>query len=266
MFTIAKRQTISPWHQHLRKKRSGKHHQHQHLGETVCQTPTPTLVRTLRKGLSDTTNTTHTSENGQYFQIITNVDVSVSCQCFIDQLGTKQLHKQTKQTFQFTQLFSKETNKKTKSNAYREQSLPKLKISLRSFSNPSSPRDQHHKRATSQRKSRSKPRVRIRIQNLLVINIKHNIQSPPSRKIYPNFHLLSSLWWCSTTTFNLWSISLISPTLHQITFPKTRLGLKILHRPKISNTETCKMKRLLRWNNRSLWFLSWRERWKRLWS
>lgn len=86
------------------------------------------------------------------------------------------------------------TNIKKTKISYRKQSFPEIKISFRSFSDSSSPWNKHHKRPTSERQSRSKPRVRKSIEDFLVIDIEDNIKCPPSSKIDSNFQFLCWLF------------------------------------------------------------------------
>nr|GLL22999.1 hypothetical protein Itr_chr03CG21110 [Ipomoea trifida] len=78
-------------------------------------------------------------------------------------------------------------------NTYRKQGLPEINVNFWCLCNSGSPRDKHHERASSQRKSGGEPREREGIQHLLVVDIEHHIQSPPGCKVDSNLDFLGSL-------------------------------------------------------------------------
>lgn len=74
--------------------------------------------------------------------------------------------------------------------SYRCKCFPEVQIGLRCLGNPRCPRNEHDKRPGCERERRREPRVRKSVEDLLVVDVEHDVQRPPRRKIDTDFHLL----------------------------------------------------------------------------
>ncbi|XP_074561612.1 uncharacterized protein LOC141817901, partial [Curcuma longa] len=63
-----------------------------------------------------------------------------------------------------------------------EEGFPEAQVGLGRLGNPSSPKGEHYEGAGSEGERRGQPRVGEGVEDLLVVDVEHHVQSPPRRE------------------------------------------------------------------------------------